>query len=253
MIFDTHSHYDDGQFSEGRDTLLASMQEQGVGTIVNVSATVESCRESVELAEKYPFVYAAVGIHPNHTGDLTEEDFAGIQKLYQEKKVVAVGEIGLDYYWDDVPHEVQKKWFIRQLETAREQKLPVIIHSRDAAADTLYIMQTYAKGLEGVIHCFSYSPEVAKEYVKMGFYIGVGGVVTFKNGKKLKETVARIPLESIVLETDCPYMAPEPFRGKRNQSGYLKYVAEEIARIREITPEEVIAQTEENARRLYQL
>ena len=167
--------------------------------------------------------------------------------------MVAVGEIGLDYYWDNESHEVQRKWFVRQLELAKELNLPVVIHSRDAAADTMYVMENYAKDLEGVIHCYSYSKEMAEEYVRMGFYIGIGGVVTFKNSKKMKEVVGAVPLERILLETDCPYLAPEPFRGKRNQSSYLLYVAEQIAELKGISAEEVIATTEENARRMYRL
>ena len=174
-----------------------------------------------------------------------------MKELCRNKKVVAVGEIGLDYYWDNEPHEVQQKWFIRQLELAGEVKKPVIIHSREAAADTMYIMKNYAQGLDGVIHCYSYSREMAEEYVKMGFYIGIGGVVTFKNAKKLKDVAAAIPIEKIVLETDCPYMAPEPYRGKRNQSSYIRYVAEKIAELKEMSQEEVIAVTEKNARDLY--
>lgn len=253
MIFDTHSHYDDKQFEDDREELLASMPSQGVGTIVNVSASYDSCQYAVALAQKYPFVYAAVGIHPDEVGSLDEEKFAEMKKLFREEKVVAVGEIGLDYYWDNEPHEVQRQWFIRQIDLARELDLPVIIHSREAASDTMYIMQNYAKGLSGVIHCYSYSVEMAREYVKMGFYIGIGGVVTFKNAKKLKDVAAEIPLERILLETDCPYMAPEPYRGKRNHSAYLSYVAEKIAELRGITPEEVIKVTEENARRMYRL
>lgn len=253
MIFDTHAHYDDGQFEEDRNEILASMPELGVGTIVNVSATYESCERVIALAQKYPHVYAAVGIHPDEVGVLDDEKFAAMKKLFQKEKVVAVGEIGLDYYWDNEPHEVQKEWFIRQLELAKELELPVLIHSREAAADTMYIMKTYAQGLSGVIHCYSYSKEMAEEYVKMGFYIGVGGVVTFKNAKKLKDVVEAIPLEKIVLETDCPYMAPEPYRGKRNQSSYLQYVAEKIAELKGISVEEVIAVTEANARKMYGL
>ena len=253
MIFDTHAHYDDSQFEKDRDMVLASMPELGVGTIVNVSASYDSCRQAVALAEKYPFVYAAVGIHPDEVGALNEETFAEMKKLFQHKKVVAVGEIGLDYYWDNEPHDVQQEWFIRQVELARELDLPVLIHSREAAADTMYVMKTYAQGLRGVIHCYSYSREMAEEYVKMGFYIGIGGVVTFKNAKKLKEVAKAVPLKRIVLETDCPYMAPEPFRGRRNQSSYLRYVAEKIAELKDISTEEVIAVTEENARKLYRL
>jgi TatD DNase family protein len=253
MIFDTHAHYDDEQFNEDRVELLNSMEEQGVGTIVNVSATYNSCRKVIALAKEYPFVYAAVGIHPDEVGSLNEETFAQMKELFKEEKVVAVGEIGLDYYWDNEPREVQKNWFIRQLELARELDLPVLIHSREAAADTMEIMKEHAKGLSGVIHCYSYSKEMAQEYIKMGFYIGVGGVVTFKNAKKLKEVVENIPLTSIVLETDCPYMAPEPNRGKRNNSAYIRYVAEKIAELKGITYEEVVEQTEKNAREMYRL
>lgn len=251
MIFDSHAHYDSQQFDEDRHELLSSMQENGVGTIINSGADWDSVTEVIELAEKYPFVYAAVGLHPDEVGDLNEERFAYMKSQCQKEKVVAVGEIGLDYYWDNEAHDVQKKWFIRQLELARELDLPVIVHSRDAAEDTLKIMKEKAQGLRGVIHCFSYSKELAREYVKMGFHIGVGGVVTFKNGKKLKEIVEEIPLERILLETDCPYLAPVPFRGKRNSSLYIPYIAEEIANIKGVTYEEVVAQTEENGKMLF--
>ena len=253
MIFDTHAHYDDEQFDADREELLNSMAEQGVGTIVNVSASYPSCEQVTEMVQKYPFMYAAVGVHPDHVGELNEETFVRMKKLFANDKVIAVGEIGLDYYWDNESHDLQKAWFIRQLELARELDLPVLIHSREAAADTMDIMKEHAEGISGVIHCYSYSKEMAREYVKMGFYIGVGGVVTFKNARKLKETVVEIPLTSIVLETDCPYLAPEPNRGKRNNSAYIRYVAEEIARIKGITYEEVVAQTEENARKMYRL
>ena len=175
------------------------------------------------------------------------------RELLEKEKIVAVGEIGLDYYWDKEGHDLQKHWFIRQLDLAREMNKPVMIHSREAAADTMEIMKEHGKGLKGVIHCYSYSLEMAREYVKMGYYIGVGGVVTFKNSKKLKEIVEEIPLESIVLETDCPYLAPTPFRGKRNSSLYLPYVVEAIAELKGISAEQVIEQTEKNARDLYQL
>lgn len=251
MIFDSHAHYDSSQFDEDRHELLSSMQENDVGCIVNVGADWDSVTEVVELAQEYPFVYAAVGLHPDEVGALNEERFAYMKSQCQKEKVVAVGEIGLDYYWDNEAHDVQKKWFIRQLELARELDLPVIIHSRDAAEDTLKIMKEHAQGLRGVIHCFSYSMELARKYVKMGFHIGVGGVVTFKNGKKLKEIVEKIPLERILLETDCPYLAPVPFRGKRNSSLYIPYIAEEIANIKGITYEEVVAQTEQNGKMLF--
>jgi len=251
MIFDSHAHYDADQFDEDREELLNSMQEKGIGTILNVGADWDSVTEVVELAQKYPHVYAAVGLHPDEVGVLDEEKFAYLREQCQKEKVVAVGEIGLDYYWDNESHDVQKKWFVRQLNLAREFNLPVIIHSRDAAEDTLKIMKEHAQGLRGVIHCFSYSKELAREYVKMGFHIGIGGVVTFKNGKKLKEIAEEIPLEKILLETDCPYLAPVPYRGKRNSSLYIPYIAQEIAEIRGITYEEVVEQTEQNAKELF--
>ena len=253
MIFDTHAHYDDEQFDTDRDDLLSSMAAGGVGTIVDAAATVESWDKIVELAEKYSFIYGSVGEHPDEVGALNEENFARMRELLKKEKIVAVGEIGLDYYWDKEGHDLQKHWFIRQLDLAREMNKPVMIHSREAAADTMEIMKEHGKGLKGVIHCYSYSLEMAREYVKMGYYIGVGGVVTFKNSKKLKEIVEEIPLESIVLETDCPYLAPTPFRGKRNSSLYLPYVVEAIAELKGISAEQVIEQTEKNARELYQL
>ena len=253
MIFDTHAHYDDKQFDTDREELLERMEAEGIGAIVNAGSTIESWDKIKVLTERYPFVHGSVGVHPDEVGTLSEEALRKMAALLDCEKIVAVGEIGLDYYWDKEGHDLQKKWFIRQLELAGEKGMPVIIHSREAAADTMEIMQRHARGIRGVIHCYSYSPEMAREYVKMGYYIGVGGVVTFKNGRKLKETVKEIPLESIVLETDCPYLAPEPFRGKKNSSLYLPYVAKEIAAIKEITYEEVIQQTEINARKLYNL
>ena len=253
MIIDTHAHYDDEQFDADREELLGSMEEGGIGLIVNVGSTVASWDKIVELTEKYPFVYGAVGVHPDEVGELDEEKFLRMADLLDRDKIVAVGEIGLDYYWDKEKHDLQKEWFVCQLGLAREKEMPVIIHSREAAADTFEIMKQHAAGMKAVIHCYSYSPEMAREYVKMGYYIGVGGVVTFKNAKKLKQVVQEIPLESIVLETDCPYLAPVPYRGERNCSLYLPYVAEQIAELKGTTVEEVIQQTEKNSRELYGL
>lgn len=250
-IFESHAHYDSSKFAEDREELLNSIQENEVGTIINVGASWKSVTSVIELAEKYPFIYAALGLHPDEVGDLNEERFVFLKEQCRKQKVVAIGEIGLDYYWDNESHDIQKKWFVRQLELARELDLPVIIHSRDAAEDTLKIMKEHAQGLRGVIHCFSYSKELAEEYVKMGFHIGIGGVVTFKNGKKLKEVAEVIPLERILLETDCPYLAPEPYRGKRNSSLYIPHIAQAIADIKGITYEEVVAQTEQNGKLLF--
>ena len=253
MIIDTHAHYDDEQFDEDREEILGKMQDAGIGMIMDAGSTILSWDKIVKLTEEYPFVYGAIGVHPDEVGNLDETQFARMERLLDKEKIKAVGEIGLDYYWDKEGHDLQKHWFIRQLDLAREMNKPVMIHSREAAADTMEIMKEHGKGLKGVIHCYSYSLEMAREYVKMGYYIGVGGVVTFKNSKKLKEIVEEIPLESIVLETDCPYLAPTPFRGKRNSSLYLPYVVEAIAELKGISAEQVIEQTEKNARDLYQL
>lgn len=253
MIFETHAHYDDEQFSEDRDALISSLPSQGIGRVINVGASIESTRSSLSLSETYDFVYAAIGVHPSETADLNEDSFAWLREQTVHERTAAIGEIGLDYYWDKEleVQERQRYWFRRQLELAKESGLPVIIHSRDAAEDTMELIKDAGRDVCGVIHCYSYSPELAKEFVRQGYYIGVGGVVTFKNSKKLKETVQQIPLERILLETDCPYMAPEPFRGKRNNSAYLHYVADKIAELRGITAEEVEQVTWENAMRLF--
>ncbi len=254
MIFETHAHYDDDKFTEDRDELIMAVHESGVHPIINVGASIHSTQTTLELAKRYPFIYAAVGVHPSDVADLNEDTFAWLKEQTAYAKTVAVGEIGLDYYWDkeaDV-QEKQRYWFGRQLQLARETDLPVIIHSRDAAADTLQVMRdNHAETIPGVIHCYSYSPELAQEFVRMGYYIGVGGVVTFKNAKKLVETVQTIPMERILLETDSPYMAPEPHRGTRNDSRNIPYVIAKIAGLKGITPQEVERITEENAYRLF--
>lgn len=256
MIFDTHAHYDDSRFDEDRDSLLAEVKNSGIGPIINVGASIESTKSTMALAEKYEDIYAAVGIHPSDIDGLNEDTFAWLKEQTAWEKTVAVGEIGLDYYWekDEKVQEMQRYWFRRQMDLAREVRLPVIIHSRDAAADMLQVMKSCkAEEIPGVVHCYSYSPELALQLVDMGYYIGVGGVVTFKNARKLVETVKAVPLERILLETDCPYMAPEPFRGKRNDSRYLTYVAEKVAEICGITAGDVERITEENAYRLFHL
>lgn len=254
MIFDSHAHYDDEAFEEDRDVLLSSMQANGIDTIVNVGASIESSGSSLQLAETYDFIYATVGVHPSDTDELNEENYLELCKLMDKEKVVAVGEIGLDYYWDTPSRDIQKKWFVRQLNTAVEKNKPVIIHSRDAAADTLDIMKAEKPWDQGgVIHCFSYSVEMAREYLNHGFYIGIGGVLTFHNAKKLKEVAEYVPLNQIVLETDCPYLAPVPNRGKRNSSLNLTYVADMLAEIKGIAREEIERVTYENACRLYRI
>ena len=253
MIFDSHAHYDDKQFDVDRDELLSSMGENNIRRIVNVGADIKSSERSVALAEQYDFVYAAIGVHPSEIGSLEEADMQWLKETAAHEKVVAIGEIGLDYYWDKelTVQEQQRYWFRRQLELARETSLPVIIHSREAAADTMEIMKNCAQGIPGVIHCFSYSKEQAAEYVKMGYYIGVGGVITFQNARKLKEAVAELPIERIVVETDCPYLAPVPNRGKRNFSQNLPYVIHAIAELKGMTPEDVEEITFRNAMELY--
>lgn len=252
MIFDSHAHYDDEAFDADREELLAQCQAQGIEYIVNVSASLASVKTTLELSRKHPFIYAAVGVHPDEVGELTEENFAWLKEQCQDPKTVAVGETGLDYYWDKENHEVQKYWFRRQLELAKELELPIIVHSREACADTLEeIKRAHTERLRGVIHCFSYSPETAREYLSMGYYIGIGGVATFKNAKKLKEVVKMLPLERMLLETDCPYLAPVPYRGKRNSSLNLPYVAQAVAELKGVEAEEVIRITNENARKLY--
>lgn len=280
MIFETHAHYDDEKFAEDREEVLADLPKRGIRPVINVGASIESTKTTLEIAESHDFVYAAVGVHPSDIDGLNEETFAWLAEQTKHQKTVAVGEIGLDYYWDkeaDVQKQ-QRYWFRRQLELARREMLPVIIHSRDAAEDTMDILQEFHRmtkrddsdvtsrtGLAndtseqgycwgetpGVIHCYSYSPEMAHEFIKMGYYIGVGGVVTFKNAKKLVRTVEEIPMERILLETDCPYMAPEPHRGTRNDSRNIPYVIEKIAQIKGIDPKVVEETARENAFRLF--
>lgn len=253
-IFDTHAHYDDEAFDEDRDELLGCLKDHGVGCVVNVGASISSSKTTIRLAEKYPFIYGAVGVHPNETAELTEEDMEWLKTVSAGEKIVAIGEIGLDYYWDEPEREIQKKWFVRQLDLAKETGLPVIIHSRDAAQDTLDIMKAEHDGATGgVIHCFSYGVEMAREYLNMGYYLGIGGVLTFKNAKKLKEVVEYAPMDRLVLETDCPYLAPVPNRGKRNSSLNIPYVVDAMAEIKQLKPEEIIRMTAENAKKLYRL
>lgn len=255
MIFESHAHYDDAKFDDDREAILSGLTTQGIEYVMNIGSSVEACHKTVELANRYDFIYAALGLHPEELQNVTEEDYEWIvSQIQNHPKVKAVGEIGLDYYWDSVPREVQKEWFERQIELARKEKLPMVIHSRDAAADTYDMMSALScKDIGGVVHCFSYSVEEARKYLEMGMYIGVGGVVTFKNGKKMKEVVEYTPMEYILIETDSPYLAPEPNRGHRNSSLNLPYIAQAIAQIKKISYDEVVEITNQNARRMYRI
>lgn len=252
MIFETHAHYDDEAFDEDRAGLLQSLSEKGIGRVVNIGASISSCKKTLALMEEYSFIYGALGVHPSETAELSEASLSWLAQQCSHPKCVAVGEIGLDYYWPEPDRNTQKKWFVRQLKLARELKLPVVIHSRDAAQDTIQIMkEQHAEEIGGVIHCFSYTKETAAVFLEMGFYIGIGGVATFKNARKLKEAVEFIPMERIVVETDSPYLAPEPNRGKRNSSANIPYIIKEIAEMKNLTPKEVERITWENAENLY--
>lgn len=253
-IFDTHAHYDDEAFDEDRDALLTGLPENGIARVVNVGASLASCERTIELMNRYDYIYGAIGVHPSETAELDDKAFEWLRQQCQLGKCVAVGEIGLDYYWDEPDRELQKEWFRRQLNMARELDKPVIIHSRDATKDTVELMtEEHAEEIGGVIHCYSYTKETAEVFLKMGFYFGIGGVLTFKNAKKLKEAVAYIPLERIVLETDCPYLAPEPNRGKRNSSLNIPYVIKALAEIKGVEEETVRQAAWENAHKLYRL
>lgn len=254
MIFDSHAHYDDEAFDGDREQLLADMPKNNIHKIVNVGASMKTSKASIELSEKYDFIYASVGVHPSETEELNMNNLQILKEYCKKDKVVAIGEIGLDYYYPTPEKDIQMEWFCKQLDLAAELELPVIIHSREAAMDTMKVLKEYQNKLVGgVIHCYSYSPEMAKEFVKMGYYIGVGGVVTFKNAKKLLDTVIEIPIEKIVIETDCPYLAPVPNRGERNSSFNLKYVINKLAQIKGISEKEITEITYKNAIELYRI
>lgn len=251
-IFETHAHFDDEKFDNDRSTLLPRIIAGGVSPIINVGASMKGTLDSVVLSEKYDEIYAAVGIHPSNYDDYDEGTIEKLRELAKNNKVVAIGEIGLDYYWDKEPlvQEKQREMFREQIALAAELNLPIIVHSRDAAKDTFDIIKEGKEkypALRGVIHCYSGSVEMALEYVKRGFFIGVGGVVTFKNAKTLVEVVKDLSIEALLLETDCPYMAPTPHRGERNDSGYLPLIAEKIAEIKGVSINEVIVNTRRNA------
>ena len=272
-IFDTHAHYDDRAFNEDREELLSGLSDRGVGTVVDVCANYFEIANVLDLVSRYDFMYAAVGVHPTEVYELKDSDIQAV-KLFAEKgigvldpavlkerncvpgqnKVVAIGEIGLDYHYPDTDKEKQQKWFSQQIKLAQLLKFPIIVHSRDAAKDTLDIIKRENGAETGlVMHCFSYEPEMAKIYTDMGIYLGIGGVATFKNACKLKEVVKQMPMELMLLETDCPYLAPEPYRGKRNDSTLINYVAKAVGELRGMNYKEVIEITAENDRRFYHL
>ncbi|GAA0865301.1 MAG: TatD family hydrolase [Paeniclostridium sp.] len=255
MLFDSHAHLNDERFDEDREELINSLKAKGVDLVLNPGACIETSKSSVDLANKYDFIYAAVGVHPHDVGEMTEEDIETLRKLALEnEKVKAIGEIGLDYYYDNSPREIQKKWFKRQIELANELKLPIIIHDRDAHGDTFEIIKnTKSPEIGCVLHCYSGNVELAKEYVKMGCYISIPGTVTFKNNKKTREVAKEIPLEYLLIETDSPYMAPEPHRGKRNDPSLVQFVADKIAQEKGISYEQVCKATKENAKRFFNI
>jgi TatD DNase family protein len=239
MIFDSHAHYDDEAFNEDREAVIQGLKDKRVIGVLNCGASIESSRMSVELSNKYDFIYSAVGIHPEHANIVNEEVIEELRSLALNSKVRAIGEIGLDYYYEENPsREVQKAAFKSQMNLAKELKMPVVIHDRDAHKDTLDILKEFPQVI-GVVHCFSGSAEFAKECLKLGYYIGFTGVITFKNAKQIVEVAKVVPLERILVETDCPYMAPMPYRGKRNQSDYIRYIIEKISEIKGKTMEEI--------------
>ncbi|MCR5735801.1 MAG: TatD family hydrolase [Lachnospiraceae bacterium] len=254
MIFETHAHFDDEAFDTDRDEILKLCYREGVYPVINVGVNKKTCEDTIKLTEKYPFVYGVLGVHPSDAEEFDDEEIEWLRdKCLSNDKIVGIGEIGLDHHYKEPDKDLQKRVFISQLKLAKELKLPVVIHSRDAAKDTMDIIKEYGRGLSGIIHCYSYHLQDALEYVKLGYHIGVGGVLTFKNAGKLKEVVNGIPIESIVLETDSPYLAPVPYRGRRNCSLYLTFVAEELAKIKGISREEAERITFDNAMKLFGL
>ena len=253
IFYDTHAHYDDGRFDSDRETLLPELYRQGIGLINTIGTDIPSSRASIALAEQYPFIYAVVGGWPGNVGDMTEADLEEYRSMAQHKKVVAIGEIGLDYYYDDVPRDIQKHWFDRQMALAAELQMPVVVHNRDAHGDSMDMVRKWADRVTGVFHCFSGSAEMAQELTKLGWYVSFTGVVTFKNARRALEAVAATPMDRIMIETDAPYLAPVPYRGRRNHSGYVPEVAKKIAEIKGMTLEEVAKITTENGKRFFRI
>ena len=253
MLFDTHAHFDDPQFDSDRDEVIKSLADDGVTRVMNIGANMETSKKAIEIANKYDFIYATVGVHPCDTYDMTDEDIERLRIMAKNNpKVRAIGEIGLDYHFDDTKPDIQKEWFIKQLRLAKELNMPVVIHDRDSKGEAIEILKR--EGISnGVMHCFSGSAETARELVKMGFMISFTGVLTFKNARRAVEACRSIPIERLMIETDCPYMAPEPHRGERNYSGYVKYVARKMTEIKGLSYEETARITMENGLRFYEI
>lgn len=249
-LFDSHAHYDDKRFAEDYHEVILNAFDSGVKYILNAGSDIATSKKSIMLAEKFDFVYAAVGVHPHEVEKLSETDFDELKKMYSHKKVVAVGEIGLDYYYDHSPRESQRHWFERQIELGKELNLPLIIHNRDSHEDMMNIIRKHAP-FNGVLHCFTGSWEMAKELLSLGLYLSFGGPITFKNASKAIGIIEKMPEDRILIETDCPYLTPEPFRGKRNDSGYVHLVAKKISEIRGISIEEAAKRTTMNTKKLF--
>lgn len=252
MFFDSHAHYDDQRFDVDREILLEGMQQKGVSYILNAASNIASSLECINLSKQYEYIYASVGVHPHDVKDITEECMELLEELACQEKVVAIGEIGLDYYYDHSPREVQKYWFRRQIRLAKNVNLPIIIHNRDAHRDTMEIIVSEdIRSVGGVFHCYSGSWEMAQQILELGMYISIGGPVTFKNASKSVQVVKNIPMDRLLIETDAPYLTPVPHRGKRNDSTYLRFTAEKIAKIKGMTVEDVARQTMENTKKLF--
>lgn len=251
MLIDSHVHLNNEQFDLDREYLIKNLKNNGIELVVNVGADLKSSIESVELAKEYENIYATVGVHPHSAKDLTDDMLEELKDLTKEKKVVAIGEIGLDYHYDNSPRDIQRKWFKKQIQLAKELDLPIVVHSREADQDTLDILKEESKGLKAIIHCFSSDRAMMKEYIDLGFYISLAGPTTFKKTDELKEVAKEIPIEKLLVETDCPYLAPHPYRGKRNEPMFVKHTAELIAKLRGMTLEDLALQTNKNTKSIF--
>lgn len=255
MFIDSHAHLDDDRFDDDREILIESLRANNIDLVFNIGADIKTSKASVELAKKYDHIYAVVGVHPHDAEDAEDNYLDILRELSLEEKVVAIGEIGLDFYYDNSPRDIQRKVFKEQLKLAKELNLPVVIHTRDASQETFDILKEAGKdgSLRGIMHCYSGSVEMAKEYIKLGFYISIAGPVTFKNSRVVKDVAKEIPLDKLLIETDCPYLSPEPHRGKRNEPKFVKHTAEKIAEIRGISLEELAKATSENTKRIFNI